>query len=157
MVRPLSRPDNIQQRGCKLNGQVAALTHDIPYSNLFEKNEHFRQIAMLCFKKQSKKIFGGLAYLDEAEKTDIIASLFILILQIYGRLARVTNLSNHPPNIYFVDGAWRPSEANPNGFNCLNELYRYLDTLIKDPVHAEIAQALYYPFYVAFQKGIEHA
>ncbi len=94
--------------------------------------------------------------LDEAEKTDIVASLFILILQIYGRLARVTNFSYQPPNIYFADGAWRPSEANPDGFNCLQELLHYLDQLMQDPLHAEIAHSLYYPFFTAFKKGVEH-
>lgn len=90
------------------------------------------------------------------DKKDIVSTLFILILQIFGRLARVTDTSKPAPHVYFVDGAFRKAPDTERGFDCLTELGTYLDNMIQSETSSEIANTLYKPFYDAFKKGVNY-
>ena len=85
-----------------------------------------------------------------------MATLFILILQIFGRLARVTDTARPAPHVYFIDGAFRRRPERPEDFDCLSELGKYLENLMTQKESAEIAETLYAPFYYAYRKDIHY-
>lgn len=89
-------------------------------------------------------------------KTDLVATMFVLILQIFGRLCRVTDASKNPPTVYFVDGAFRKRTDAEQGFDTLNEFYLYLKNMLADSESGEIAKTLYEPFFTAYEGGIRH-
>ncbi len=154
MVRPMAVPEDIQQKGSKLNGYVEAHCKRNPNESLFAYNARIRQFATLQWIKMSKSKSFGLAELDDNERKDVVATLFVLILQIFGRLARVTDVTKPEPHVYFIDGAFRGRENKQGDFDCLSELGRYLDALMTQEESAEIAKTLYEPFYVAYRKDI---
>lgn len=104
-------------------------------------------------EEQSKK---SLSFLNDTMKKDVTASLFILILQIFGRLARITDKNKPAPKVFFADGAFRTAPDHPDGYDCLNELRDYLEQMISDETSGEIAKTLYEPFYEAFKKGVNN-
>lgn len=156
MVRPMAVPDDIQQKGSKLNGFVEAHCKRNPHESLFAYNARMRQFAAQQWAKMSKSKSFGLAELDEEERKDVVATLFVLILQIFGRLARVTDVTKPEPHVYFVDGAFRGREEKQGDFDCLSELGRYLDALMTQKGSCEIAETLYAPFYKAYRKDIQY-
>lgn len=153
LVRPMAVPDDIQQAVSKLNGYVEACCSRREQESLFDYNQRVRQFAAIRWQQISQRKSYGLNELEEHEKRDVVATLFVLILQIFGRLARVTDASKPAPEVYFMDGAFRHREDKPDDFDCLNELGMYLDELMNTPEHAEIAKTLYGPFYEAYKKG----
>ena len=156
MVRPMAVPDDIQQKGSKLNGFVESHCHREPRESLFAYNARVRQFAAQQWSKMSKSKSFGLAELDAEERKDVVATLFVLILQIFGRLARVTDVTKPEPHVYFIDGAFRGREEKQGDFDCLSELGRYLDALMTCKDSAEIAETLYAPFYKAYRKDIPY-
>ena len=156
MVRPMAVPDDIQQKGSKLNGFVEAHCHCANQEPLFAYNARVRQLAAQQWAKMSKSKSFGLTELDAEEQKDVVATLFVLILQIFGRLARVTDVTKPEPHVYFIDGAFRGREGKQGDFDCLSELGRYLDTLMTRKDSAEIAETLYAPFYKAYRKDIQY-
>ena len=156
MVRPMAVPDDIQQKGSKLNGFVESHCHRGPQESLFAYNGRIRQFAAQQWAKMSKSKSFGLAELDAEERKDVVATLFVLILQIFGRLARVTDVTKPEPHVYFIDGAFRGREEKQGDFDCLSELGRYLDALMTCKDSAEIAETLYAPFYKAYRKDIPY-
>ncbi len=156
MVRPMAVPDDIQQKGSKLNGFVESHCCRAPHESLFAYNVRIRQFAAQQWAKMSKSKSFGLAELDSEERKDVVATLFVLILQIFGRLARVTDVTKPEPHVYFIDGAFRGREGKQGDFDCLSELGRYLDALMTQKESAEIAETLYAPFYKAYRKDIQY-
>ncbi len=55
MVRPMAVPDDIQQKGSKLNGFVESHCHRGPQESLFAYNARVRQFAAQQWAKMSKK------------------------------------------------------------------------------------------------------
>lgn len=156
MVRPMAVPDDIQQKGSKLNGFVESHCRRASHESLFAYNVRIRQFAAQQWAKMSKSKSFGLAELDSEERKDVVATLFVLILQIFGRLARVTDVTKPEPHVYFIDGAFRGREGKQGDFDCLSELGRYLDALMTQKESAEIAETLYAPFYKAYRKDIQY-
>ena len=156
MVRPMAVPDDIQQKGSKLNGFVESHCKQAPNESLFAYNMRIRQFATQQWIKMSKNKSFGLAELDAEERKDVVATLFVLILQIFGRLARVTDVTKPAPHVYFIDGAFRGRDGKQDDFDCLSELGRYLDALMTQKESAEIAETLYAPFYNAYRKDIQY-
>lgn len=156
MVRPMAVPDDIQQKGSKLNGLVESHCKRDSQENLFAYNTRIRQFASQQWNKMSKTKAFGLADLSEDERKDVVATLFILILQIFGRLARVTDVTRPAPHVYFIDGAFRGRPEKKEDFDCLSELAQYLEKLMTQKESAEIAKTLYAPFYYAYRKDIPY-
>lgn len=156
MVRPMSVPDDVQEKGSKLNGFIESYLKREPEELLFDYNARIRKEATKRWAIMNGSRVYGLSELDHDSQKDIVATLFILILQIFGRLARVTDTTKPAPHVHFVDGAFRRSEDKPNDFDCLESLGKYLDALMKNPESAEIAKTLYEPFYKAFKEGITY-
>lgn len=156
MVRPMAVPDDIQQKGSKLNGLVESHCKRVPQESLFAYNTRIRQFSAQQWAKMSKTKSFGLAELSEDERKDVVATLFVLILQIFGRLARVTDVTKPAPHVYFIDGAFRRRPEKPEDFDCLSELSKYLEKLMTQKESAEIAETLYAPFYRAYRKDIHY-
>ena len=156
MVRPMAVPDDIQQKGSKLNGLVESHCKREPQESLFAYNARIRQFAARQWNKMSKTKAFGIAELSEDERKDVVATLFVLILQIFGRLARVTDVSRPAPHVYFIDGAFRRHPEKAEDFDCLSELGQYLEELMTQKESAEIAKTLYAPFYQAYRKDISY-
>ena len=155
-VRPMAVPDDIQQKGSKLNGLVEAHCKREPGEALFAYHQRVRQFAVRQWADMSSRKAFGLAELAAHERKDVVATLFVLILQIFGRLARVTDPTRPEPHVYFMDGAFRGREGKTDDFDCLSALGHYLETLMTEPESAEIARTLYAPFYTAYRKDIPY-
>lgn len=156
MVRPMSVPDDIQEKGSKLNGYMEAHCQRRENESIWAYNVRMRQEATKRWSIVTGSAHYGLNYLDEDDQKDIVATLFILILQIFGRLARVTDTTKPAPHVYFMDGAFRKPPEAEQGFDCLNALGLYLDNMMQDEKNSEIAKTLYKPFYEAYKKGIPY-
>ena len=156
MVRPMAVPDDIQQKGSKLNGLAESCCKRGAQESLFAYNARMRQFAAQQWNKMSKTKTFGIAELSAGERRDVVATLFVLILQIFGRLARVTDVTKPAPHVYFIDGAFRCRPDKPGDFDCLSELGRYLEKLMTQQESAEIAKTLYAPFYQAYRKDIPY-
>lgn len=156
MVRPMSVPDDIQDKGSKLNGYIEAHFPRRNDESVWDYNLRVRQEATKRWSIVTGKANYGLSDLEEADQKDIVSTLFILILQIFGRLARVTDVSRPAAHVYFMDGAFRGVESKPNSFDCLKSLGEYLDDLMSREDCAAIAKTLYEPFYKAYKGGIQH-
>ena len=149
-------PDDIQQAGCKLNGFLEASCRRRSDETIFQFQNRMRQNAAIQWARFSKQNAQGIRNLSPDEQQDIVATLFVLILQIFGRMARITDLSKPVPRVYFADGAFRKKEGVEGDWDCLEALEQYLDQLMARPESSQIAATLYQPFYEAFKKGLGH-
>lgn len=156
MVRPMSVPDDVQEKGSKLNGYMEAHCQRRENESIWDYNVRMRQEATKRWSIVTGSAHYGLDNLDADDQKDIVSTLFILILQIFGRLARVTDTTKPAPHVHFVDGAFRKPPEAEQGFDCLNMLGLYLDGMMKDTKYSEIAKTLYMPFYEAYKKGINY-
>lgn len=156
LVRPMAVPDDIQQAGCKLNGYLEANCQKRPDETIFQFQSRMRQDATIQWAWFSKQKVQGIRNLTPDEQQDIVATLFVLILQIFGRMARITDLSKPVPRVYFADGAFRKKDGVEGDWDCLEALEHYLDQLMAKPETCQIAATLYRPFYDAFKKGVGH-
>jgi energy-coupling factor transporter ATP-binding protein EcfA2 len=152
-IRPMEVPGDITASFSKLNGMIAAKFNNHTYKNEYEMAENLREFALkkwLSFEANTTP--------DEMAddlRDDLSASLFILILQIFGRAARFTDPTRKEPHLYFLDGAFRGKDGKPKSYDCLKEIVDYLDRLFENPKYKLIAQALYGPLYKAFKKGLK--
>ena len=153
LVRPMPVPGNIRQRCCKLNGYIEANIKKEPGETVLAYSRRLRRAAFIWWSRANCTAFFGLAELNASEKRDVVASLFVLILQIFGRLARVGDVTRREPHVFFMDGAFRGKDEK--WFDFLSELGRYLDGMMSGDAK-EIAKSLYEPFYEAFRKDIPY-
>lgn len=154
LVRPMAVPDEISGKCAKLNGIVEKQFCADDFSGAFAKSKELRRFAALKWSEMEHQSRKSLKYLNDTMKTDITAGLFILILQIFGRLARITNETRPAPKVYFADGAFRTNPEHPDGYDCLNALREYLEQMMQNEASGEIAKTLYQPFYEAFVRGV---
>lgn len=157
MVRPLSVPDEFSDIITKTNGYIAGLNLKKYDENIYKKVEKIRAESVTFYKQ----LIGSSKYSlniikNQMIKTDIVATTFVLILQIFGRLCRITNLDKNPPTVYFADGAFRKKIGNETGFDMLDEFHKYLKDLLENEKDKNIAEVLYRPFYEAFKRGIRN-
>lgn len=155
LVRPMEVPDEISSKCTKLNGYLERHCVLSEKKNAFERAAKLRSEATRQWSLMERQGKMHLSSLDPVMKLDVTASLFVLILQIFGRLCRITDESKPAPRVYFADGAFRRSEKNTAGYDLLNELIDYLDSMIDNKETGKIAETLYQPFYEAFKKGVE--
>mgnify|MGYP005896701025 FL=1 len=155
LVRPMEVPDEISSKCTKLNGYLERHCVLSGKENAFDRAAKLRSEATRQWSLMERQGKMQLSSLDPVMKLDVTASLFVLILQIFGRLCRITDESKPAPRVYFADGAFRRSEKNTAGYDLLNELIDYLDSMIDNKETGKIAETLYQPFYEAFKKGVE--
>lgn len=155
LVRPMEVPDEISSKCTKLNGYLERHCVLSGKKNAFDRAAKLRSEATRQWSLMERQGKMQLSSLDPVMKLDVTASLFVLILRIFGRLCRITDESKPAPRVYFADGAFRRSEKNTAGYDLLNELIDYLDSMIDNKKTGKIAETLYQPFYEAFKKGVE--
>ena len=155
LVRPMEVPDEISSKCTKLNGYLERHCVLSGKKNAFDRAAKLRSEATRQWSLMERQGKMQLSSLDPVMKLDVTASLFVLFLQIFGRLCRITDESKPAPRVYFADGAFRRSEKNTAGYDLLNELIDYLDSMIDNKETGKIAETLYQPFYEAFKKGVE--
>lgn len=154
-IRPLGVPDDLETKIITLNGFITQEVDKFKNGDIFEKNKKIRLKAIEFWNEMNKK--RRLDNIDnEILKINIVATMFVLILQIFGRLCRVTNLEKTPPTVYFVDGAFRRKDDDETGFDALNELYNFLFKRLNDSKEGEIFKTLYEPFFKAYKGGIKY-
>ena len=156
LVRPMAVPDEISSKCAKLNGIIEKRFCSEKDTDAFKKAYELRQYAAKQWKVMEEQSKKSLTFLNDTMKKDVTASLFILILQIFGRLARITDKNKPAPKVFFADGAFRTAPDHPDGYDCLNELRDYLEQMMSDETSGEIAKTLYEPFYEAFKKGVNN-
>lgn len=157
LIRPMGVPDDVKEKGIKMNGYIATKMMQYKGTNIYDKNLYVRHEATKFWNRlnfSSKRRLDNIC--DQEIKTDIVATMFVLLLQIFGRLCRVSDPSKNPPTVYFVDGAFRKRIDAQEGFDTLNELYHYLADMFCDPESGDVAKTLYEPFFIAYQGGIQH-
>lgn len=157
LIRPMGVPDDVKEKSIKMNGYMATKMYEYKGTDIYEKNLYVRQEATKFWNRMNYSSKRRLDNLCDTEiKTDLVATMFVLILQIFGRLCRVTDDSKNPPTVYFADGAFRKRSDVEEGFDTLNELYLYLKNMLSDSENGEIAKTLYEPFFTAYEGGIRH-
>ncbi len=157
LIRPMGVPDDVKEKSIKMNGYIAAKMFQYQGTDIYDKNAYVRYEATKFWNRMnfsSKRRLDNLS--DNEIKTDLVATMFVLILQIFGRLCRVTDASKNPPTVYFADGAFRKRAEVEAGFDTLNELYLYLANMFSDVENGEVAKTLYEPFFTAYEGGIRH-
>ena len=122
LVRPMEVPDEISSKCTKLNGYIERHCVLLGKKNAFDRAAKLRSEATKQWSLMERQGKMQLSSLDPVMKLDVTASLFVLILQIFGRLCRITDESKPAPRVYFADGAFRRSEKNTAGYDLLNEL-----------------------------------
>ena len=103
------------------------------------------------FWKDALADYYEVGSMPEQLKSEIVISRFILIMQIFGRLLRITNFEKTPPHIYFADAFIKSGTSN---FDLLQEICKYLERLLDSDEDKELSHLLYLPFYTALKKGL---
>lgn len=157
LIRPMGVPDDIKEKSIKLNGYMAEKLYEYSGTDIYDKNLYVRREAAKFWSRMNISSKGRLDYLSDIEiKRDLVSTMFVLILQIFGRLCRITDETKNPPMVYFVDGGFRKKEGSEDGFDTLNEIYTYLNEMLSDPENGEVARTLYEPFFTAYEGDIRY-
>ena len=145
LVRPMSDPDDYNVQVQKVNGFIMNQFTGLTYRSRAAVMDAIRTAAFQKYA-QLNHTTGTLSDLPEEMRVDVVASLFVVIDQIFGRLCRLGEQKKEKyPTIYWVDGAFHA--ARENGFDTLTELKCYLDHLMKHSPNPLVASTLYEPFY----------
>lgn len=154
MTRPMGRPNDYTSNVSKVNGHIM-----IKYSG---KNYGIDTNAFIDMRKDANTLYNWLendnysiSDIKPILRKDIVVTLFVMILQIFGRLCRIGNqekMKSRAPEVYFADGAFKAK--NETKFDFLNELVDYLDEIMNlNNINGEVSKTLYEPFYNALKKG----
>ncbi len=154
LVRPMPVPNEISSKCAKLNGLAEQRAMSDSMSNGYKKADNLRGYAARQWRQMEVESRKTLRYISKTLRRDVTAALFVLILQLFGRLARITDPTKDAPCVYFADGAFHAAESSRGGYDSLNELRYYLNEMMESEQSAAIAASLYEPFYTAFMKGV---
>ncbi len=152
LVRPMPVPDDISLKIAKLNGHIAEKFSQASKDNI--------GIYANNLKNEAGKFWGvleqdsgkcSLKFLSPESKRDVIATVFITLVQIFGRTARVKDVDTigDPPRIYFADGAFNKN-VSEFSFDILGAIREYLEELFKS--NELVAKTLYDAFYQALKE-----
>ena len=157
LVRPMGVPDDISAKIGKINGYIAAKFSEGKILDWGEFADNVKNAAGRYWNQIENSAGKTLAFLDEEQKTDIVATVMILLQQIFGRVARIGQDdvgSKCPPRVYFADGAFRPKTGNTS-FDIIEGIKDYLEKQMSSE-NGEIAKTLYEIFYNALKEGINY-
>jgi hypothetical protein len=154
LVRPMADPNDYNVHVQKVNGYIMNNYSGLSYSNRIDVTELIRKEAFARYAKLNGTK-GSLSDLPEEMKIDVVASLFVVIEQVFGRLCRLGSTPKTKyPTIYWVDGAFNASEDGK--FDTLKELEKYLEYLMERSCNPLVAKTLYEPFYLALKGEKNH-
>lgn len=153
LVRPMPVPDDISLKVSKLNGHISQQFNHVCVRDWGIFADQLKNDAGRFWGKLEKDSgANGLQFLSIESKRDIVATVFIMLDQIFGRVARARDLDviDEPPRIYFADGAFCGGRGE-GSFNIIEEIRSYLKELMdKDGF---IAETLYGAFYNALEEN----
>lgn len=149
LVRPMVDPNDYNIHVQKVNGYIMNHYTELNYEGRIDVMDQMRKEAFERYA-QLNGTRGNLSDLPDEMKTDAIASLFVVIEQVFGRLCRLgSKMKEKYPTIYWVDGAFNASEEGK--FDTLKELENYLEYLMERSHNPMVAKTLYEPFYRALK------
>lgn len=156
-VRPMGIPQDLVVRFKRMVGLVCEQSRHLDSrSPSFERE--IREGAWrrwVTLERDEALSLRNHASFDDYLTRDIVATLMVLLVQIFGRLARVRDLERRPPHIYFADSAFAGNQdPDRESFRTLELLIDYMGELIGSSGQPAVAQALYGPFFSALTKGI---
>ena len=149
LVRPMVDPSDYNVQVQKVNGYIMNHYTALNYSDRISVMDEIRKEAFqkYCVLNEVK---GSLTDLPDDMKTDAIASLFVVIEQVFGRLCRLgSTMKEKYPTIYWMDGAFNATEEGQ--FDTLKELENYLKNMMEYGPNPLVAKTLYEPFYKALK------
>lgn len=157
-VRPMGIPQDLVVRFKRIVGLACERSRHLDAQSLsFQRQvreEAWRSWVLL--ERDETLRLNDHASLDDYLTRDIVATLMVLLVQIFGRLARVRDLERRPPHIYFADSAFSGNQdPDRESFRTLELLIGYMSELIGSSGQPAVAQALYGPFFSALTKGIQ--
>ncbi len=155
LVRPMSVPDDISLKVSKLNGYISMRFCNASVYDWGMFSDKVKTEAGKFWDMMQKDSVAGLRFLSDESKKDVVATVFIMLDQIYGRSARVSDISKigEPPRIYFADGAFNGGRGDWS-FEILKEICDYIDYLIKTDGY--VAKVLYESFYNALKENVNY-
>ncbi len=151
LVRPMEVPKDLNRLMIQINGLTYSCLKEYQKDN--QKIDYpalMREVNVLW--EQGLKDYYETGNMPDILKNEIVISRFILIMQIVGRLLRITNLDKTPPHIYFADEAF--IKSGTSNFNILEEICQYIEGLLTNDDYRVLAELLYLPFYEALRKGL---
>ena len=154
LTRPMARPDDYTSHVGKVNGYIMSKYSAKNYGNDMNVFSQMRKDAQSLYSLLGSHSFN-IKNLQSKLKNDIVVTLFVMVLQIFGRLCRIGNQENmkvNAPEVYFADAAFKAGMEGD--FDLLNELVDFLDQIMQpENDDHEIAKTLYESFYNAIKKG----
>ncbi len=158
-VRPMGAPGDMDARYRMLNGIIETRVDAYP-ANPADFTERVRRDAWaqwMALERDETLPMGRWRLMGkDVLADDVIATLATIIIQLFGRLARLEDRDRAAPHVYFADAAFRGTTDVPASFRTLDELGRYLGGLMEKSDQPQVAKALYGPFYEAFRKGVQN-
>lgn len=149
LVRPMVDPSDYNIHVQKVNGYIIHHYMKLNYKDRIDVMDQMRKEAFERYA-QLNGTGRSLSDLPDEMKTDAIASLFVIIEQVFGRLCRLgSKMKEKYPTIYWVDGAFNASEEGK--FDTIKELEKYLEYLMTRSHNPLVAKTLYEPFYRALK------
>ncbi|MDO4538149.1 MAG: hypothetical protein Q4B54_08305 [Coriobacteriales bacterium] len=156
-VRPMGPPNDLSLRFKRMSGYIES--HASEYaSNAYDFAMELRADAWKLWKKLERDEHYMPSMWRSTGKdlllNDTVATLLETIIQIFGRLLRLSDPSRPAPHLYFADASFRGPSEQANAFNTIEELQKYLERILTTGNQPAVARALYGPFYQAFMRGI---
>lgn len=149
LVRPMVDPSDYNVHVQKVNGYIMNHYMSLSYRDRISVMDQMRKDSFDRYSKLNG-VKGSLSDLPDEMKVDAIASLFVVIEQVFGRLCRLgSTIKEKYPTIYWVDGAFNAAEEGK--FDTLKELENYLEDLMEHGPNPLVAKTLYEPFYKAMK------
>lgn len=157
-VRPMGVPQDLVVRFKRMVGLTYERSRHLDtQSPSFERQIRegaWRHWAML--ERDETLGLNGHTSLDDYLTRDIVATLMVLLVQIFGRLARIRDLKRRPPHVYFADSAFAGNQdPDRKSFRTLELLIKYMGELIDNSEQPAVARALYGPFHAALTRGVQ--
>lgn len=155
LTRPMGNPNNYAGHVPKVNGYIMSKYSQSNFGIDSEVFGEMRKNTNILYSNLDSGKSYGLKNLREDLQDDIVVTLFVMILQIFGRLCRIGNeedLKTNAAEVYFLDATFKGAKSSE--FDFLNRLVDYLDYLMNSVnTDGEVARTLYEPFYRALKKG----
>ncbi len=101
MIRPMGVPDDVKERSIKMNGYMASKLFEYKENDLYQKNLYVRQEATKFWNRMNYSAKRRLDYLCDKEiKRDLVSTMFVLILQIFGRYAELRRIERNTHRLF---------------------------------------------------------
>lgn len=154
LIRPMSKPKQVEDAVAIVNGKVTELLSksiiQVHSSEQLKQIQNARSHAQKVWNVVLRD-FYSINYADEIVKKNIIVSRLVLLMQLIGRLLRITDYEAAVPEIILLDHAFVGKRANT--FNLLEEIENYLELECKNPKHGVLMEKLYMPFLEGLRRG----